>query len=240
VSARFEEREDLRHGVLARVELAERVVADAERRRRHQEVAVRPRRAEDGAEVAVAHREVVRERVVERDDRVVLVEERALAVGVVLRDEVVVASVVVVIVLRAPAVIHAEAVLVVRMRDDDAAVAVGVGPSGRRTVELVGVQEARAGRAEAGVDRRGGVVARVTRGARIARVSRVAAAVTDHREVARLVIALCDQPPQVVIERAVLLHDHDDVVDRDVVAERVLGADRLRRPRARFEHARAP
>ena len=66
------------------------------------------------------------------------------------------------------------------------------------------------------------------------------AAIHDLREVARLVVALRDEPPEVVIERAVLLHDDDDVIDRDVRADRVLVPDRLRGPRAGFEGARLP
>ena len=57
-------------------------------------------------------------------------------------------------------------------------------------------------------------------------------------EVARLVVPLRDQPSEIVIERAVLLHDHDDVVDRDVRPDRVFGPDGLRGPGPRVERAR--
>src|SRR5262249_28294442 len=55
---------------------------------------------------------------------------------------------------------------------------------------------------------------------------------------AGVVVAVGDQPTEVVIEGAIFLHDHEHVLDRDVAADAQLLADGLGRQRARPERAR--
>ncbi len=186
------------------VERVDAVVAEAERGRRHQVVTVRPGRGHHRGEVAIADGEGVGERVVEGDDGVVLVVERALTVRVVVDHEVVVGAVVPVLVHVVPAVVDAEAEAVVGVRGDGAAHAVRVGPVRGRDVDLIGVVEP---------------------GAALG-------------EVAAVVVPLGHQPAEVVIEGAVLLHDHQHVIDGDVPADRHLHAQRLGRPGAGLKGAR--
>ena len=157
---------------------------------------------------SVAHPEGAGERVVERDHRVVLVEERPLPVGVVLRDEVVQEAVVEVVVHRAQLWFTPKQYSVSAWGTTMPPWPSGFDHPGGGPSSWVAAGEARA---------------------RAASLPASGPAAGEVKSPA--VIALRHEPAEVVIEGAVLLDDDHDVVDGDVGADRVVGADRLRGPR---------
>ena len=211
-----------------RGDVGERVARQTEARRRVEVHPVRVRRAEEGAVIVVRHRERAVDVVVERDVGLVVPPHRALAAELRRGDA------------RRRLAHVAHAIVHVVEAVVQPLVVLGV----RATPRVTGVEEAELRRVLPRMRRERGVARIGARAAvdlvlRVVRVARRRGRRFDgvRDALRRLVLR---EVAEVAVEGPVLLREHDDVLDGDVLVERRARPERLRRHRAASEGARRP